>query len=51
MEISKEYLQREIKRYRFAAEKFKADSLVNKGAADALEILLRELEKEEKPAQ
>jgi hypothetical protein len=45
MEVSKEYLERKIKEFREAGEKNQRDAIANFGAADGVEIILRELEK------
>ena len=48
MELTKDYLIQKAQEYRQQAERLKADALANKGAADAIELLLRDLEVEGK---
>ncbi len=47
MEITKEYLQRKITEYKQMADKLKNDSNANNGAAQALELILQELNRPE----
>ena len=46
MEITKEYLEKKIKEFREAGEKYQRDAIANFGAADGLSIILQELEKQ-----
>ena len=49
MELTKELLQTKKDSYLKVAEQHKLDSIANAGAADAINDLLNELEKEDKP--
>ena len=51
MEITKEYLQQKIQEYKTNFERLRNDAIATQGAAQALELLLADLEKEDKPAQ
>lgn len=44
MEMTKEYLQKKITEYLERAEQHRGDAIANNGAAQALELLLKELE-------
>ena len=48
MEITKELLEKKLEIYKSAAEKYRADALANTGAAQALQALLDEMNKEVK---
>ena len=51
MEITKELLQAKKDSYLKVAEQHKLDSIANAGAADAVDDLLKELAKEDKPKE
>ena len=51
MELTKEILLAKKASYLQVAEQHKLDSIANAGAADAVDDLLKELEKEDKPKE
>lgn len=51
MELTKEMLLAKKENYLRVAEQSKLNSIANAGAADAIDDLLKELEKEDKPKE
>ena len=47
--ITKEILEKKIQEYKAVAEQQKANAIANIGAAQALELLLKEFDQEAKP--
>ena len=54
MEVTEKYLKNKVQLYRDAAEKHKLNAIANDGAADAIELILKDMsiqEVEEKPKE